>query len=103
VSKTSFDGPLSGRCAVPLADAAARASPLLKTWSTVYPSEDANRKATNVASIKGRASLGLQVRIFRRDLSLKVEEGRLCCRAAVGLVLRLLLVGDEVADVEVEV
>lgn len=66
-------------------------------------SEDANRKATNVASIKGRARSGLLVRIFRRNLSLKVEERLLCCRAAVGWVLRLLIVGDEVVDVEVEV
>lgn len=53
--------------------------------------------------------MGLQVRIFRRVRSLRVEEGRVGDGAAVE-VLRLLLVagrdvglavGDEVVDVEV--
>lgn len=112
MSRTSFDGSVAVgprrsccRCDSPLAAAADASSP--KTRSSVHPSEDTNRKASIVASIKGRARVGLQVRIFRRKRSLKVEEGRVSGVAVE--MLRLLLVagrdaelgvGDEVVEVE---
>jgi len=117
VIRTSLDGnrvPFNqGVCPVPCCccctflSAAAAVLTSSSTRLTVYPSVDTNRNASIVASIKGRARVGLQVRIFRRNLSLRVEERRVGGRAAVGLVLRLLLsvgrdvvVCDEVVDVE---
>ena len=119
VIRTSLDGSFSplnqashplpcGSCDdFPLAVAEAN-TPSSETRSTVHPSVDTNRKASIVASIKGRARVGLQVRIFRRNLSLKVEERRVGDREAAGLLLQLLfgvgcdvVVGDKVADVEV--
>jgi hypothetical protein len=130
VSRTSFDGraapfspqlagPLRGgncRCESPPAAAhGADTSSSPETRSTTaHPSDDTNRNASIVASSKGRARLGLQVRIFRSKRSLRVvEEGRVCDAAAAGEeLLRLLLlvggrdnkigfaVGEELVEVE---
>jgi hypothetical protein len=72
---------------------------------------ETNRKTAIVASLKGRARVGLQVRILRRVRSLRVEEGREVGRRGVGRVAvvakeELLVVDgrlgvDEVAEVEV--
>lgn len=78
--------------------------PAQLTWS---PSVDTNRNAAIVASLKGRARLGLQVRIFLRNLSLRREERCVVDDAAKVGVLWLLLdgvddvvVGDEVVKGE---
>jgi hypothetical protein len=118
-SRTSFDGsvapfgqpvgPRRGNCCCDsLLAATADDSSSPETRSTEYPSDDTNRKTAIVASIKGRARVGLQVRIFRRVRSLR-EEGRARDGAAVEVLRRLLVagrdvelaVGDELVDVEV--
>jgi hypothetical protein len=118
VSRTSLDGnaapPIQAsrpsRCCGACCDcpwaAAAAGTVSLPTRSTSHPSDDTNRNATIVASKRGRARMGLLVRIFRRDLSLRVVGGRVRGCAARGLLLLLLLVEDvelvveELVDVE---
>lgn len=119
MSRTSFDGSAtpSGqpwgrrRCGSPAAVAAAADSSCPGTRTTEHPSEHTNRNTSIVASIKGRARMGLQVRIFRRIRILRFEERRVGDGAAVeGLLRRLLVagrgvevaVGDELVEVEFE-
>lgn len=88
---------------------APRAPPTRSASHTL--SVETNRKTAIVASLKGRARVGLQVRILRRVRSLRVEEGREVGRRGVGRVAvvakeELLVVDgrlgvDEVAEVEV--
>jgi hypothetical protein len=79
-----------------------------ETRSTTRPSDDTNRNASIVASVSGRARWGLQVKIFRSIVILKVleEGGRVGDEAAAveGLLLqRLLGVGGHVVEEFVDV
>ena len=104
VSRTSCDGNEAASSQLPSSDrpavmgvAAAPFRPLTR----VTPSDSSdctNRKTTSVASARGRASIGLQVRIFRRSLNRRVVErevGRGCAAK-----VRLLGV-EEVVEIEV--
>ena len=103
VSRTSCDGNEAASSQLPSSDrpavmgvAAAPFRPLTR----VTPSDSSdctNRKAANVASKRGRAKMGLLVRIFRRSLCRKVVEGGLGDEAAnEGAVV----VFEELVDVE---
>jgi len=111
VSKTSLDGSVAPLGHPPSGGAPAAQDvagdppppPTRSTWSA--SSECTNRKAAIVASISGRASTGLQVRIFRRSFSLRVVEGRVGrdARGAVAAGRLVRLVVEEVVEVEVRV
>lgn len=74
--------------------------PMSPTRSS-HPS-DTNRNASIVASIRGRARLGLQDRMFLRDLNLRVEDLGLEAVVRSGIVARCHNVGDDVVGLVVE-